>query len=54
MTKKEIKNLTNMEIWEDMVHWIGQAQLRSPSFNDEIFSIIKKYLIELKKRLNHD
>ena len=49
--KKKIEDLTNIELWEDMVHWLGQAQLRSPSFVDEIYIIIKKYLVEMKKRL---
>ena len=49
--KKKIEDLTNMEIWEDVVYWVNQAKLRAPSFVDEIFTIIEKYLIELKKRL---
>jgi len=43
-----------MEIWEDIVYWVDQAKMRSPTFVDEIFTIIEKYLIELKKRLSHD
>ena len=49
--KKKIEDLTNIELWEDMVYWVEQAQARSPSFVDEIYSIITKYLVEMKKRL---
>lgn len=51
MVKKEPKDLTNIELWEDLCYWVDQAQMRSPSFVDEIFSIIKKCLIEMKGRL---
>ena len=49
--KQRIEDLTNIELWEDLVYWVEQAQGRSPSFVDEIYSIITKYLIEMKKRL---
>lgn len=49
--KKLIEDLTDIELWEDLVYWIEQAQLRSPSFVDEIFLIVKKCLVEMKKRL---
>lgn len=47
---KEIPDLTNKEILEDLEYWIYEAQMRSPSFVDEIFDIVRKYIEELKER----
>ena len=52
--KKKIEDLTNIELWEDLVYWVEQAHGRSPSFVDEIYSIIAKCLIEMKKRLEEE
>ena len=47
---KTIQDLNNKEILEDLDYWITQAQMRSPSFVDDVFEIIRKYTIELHKR----
>lgn len=49
--KKKIEDLTNIELWEDLLYWTEQAQLRSPSFTDDVYSIVYKCLKEMKKRL---
>ena len=52
--KSKIEDLTDIELWEDMCYWVEQAQVRSPSFVDEIYSIIYKYLKEMELRLKND
>jgi len=48
---KEIKDLTNLEIVEDIEYYMYNAQMKSPIFVDGTFEIIKNYIKELKKRL---
>jgi len=47
---KQIKDLTNIEIMEDIKYYLNYAQLQSPSFVDKTFDIIRKYTKELYER----
>ena len=49
---KQIQDLTDKELMEDIEYWLYQTQLRASPVADECFGILKKYLPELKKRLN--
>jgi len=46
----EIKDLTNLEIVEDIEYYLLETQMMSPSFTDGRFEIIKRYVKELKER----
>jgi len=50
MIEKTIKDLTIKEIIEDLEYYLKQAQIMSPPFVDETFTIINKYIKELKDR----
>jgi len=49
--KKTIEELTEIELVEDLEHYIIFANHQTPSFVDPTFIIILKYITELKKRL---
>ena len=51
---KKIEDLSNIELWEDTIYWVLQAQTRSPSFVDEIYDIIYKCLREMEMRLKDE
>jgi len=48
---KEIKDLTDIELLEDIEYYLYNAQLKSPPFVDKTFDIIREYLKEWRKRL---
>ena len=51
---KTVQDLTIKELFEDMEYYLNQAQLRSPPFCDNSYTIVRKYITELKVRIKED
>lgn len=52
--QKTIEDLTKIELLEDIEYYLQQTQLKSPSFVDEMFTILRKYTTELTKRIKNE
>jgi len=48
---KTVQDLTIKEVFEDLEYYLTQSQLRSPPFCDDNYTIVRKYITELKERL---
>ena len=51
---KELEDLTNIELMEDMGYWIQYAQYQSPTFTDAAYSAIWKAYMVLLERIKKD
>ena len=51
---KELKDLTDKELLEDLGYYVKQAQYQSPSFTDNSYSAIWDDIKELFRRLPKD
>jgi len=49
---KEVKDLTQKELLEDLAYYIKQAQLRSSPCTDSVFEAVWDDVRELQKREN--
>ena len=48
---KTVQDLTIKEVFEDLDYYLNQIQLKSPSFCDSGYDIVRKYVEELKGRI---